>query len=200
MLFLYSMLLYWIVESFWALCMIRYPSTMWVRHYTTSADMANILKRGFNPPHNESKAILKGIVGGQQGEDRVSFSVAKDECYKKMVEAYHGGLNGYSGSYGYIYLELPVRHSIITTADIYTLFGKQSFGMGLELTVDRRVVNDAISKGNYCLQRPAKYFSLAHYRAYANAVYRCFSLKGVLKSFTTAFKASRALKMNTGKK
>lgn len=131
---------------------------IYLRHYTSLANLRSIESKGFHAPTTEQK-VLKDSVGayysGQCLQDKVSFSYVKDSAFSKMLD------RTTKGATGYLYIKVPVNtlNSKLVTA-YNCFFGIYSYeGIGVEYVIDRDLVNKAIEEGKYTYDLPKGYIN-----------------------------------------
>lgn len=127
-----------------------------VRHSCSEKDWASIEENGFNFPHNEKKIAGEnmGACLFQQGKDMVSFGAFQQGSYYEMSTFSAENRDMEEGGNGDVMMEtrefsLPVSfiHKMQKTEAVYIslskrgVVNKMSFGEGIEVTVDRSVVN-----------------------------------------------------------
>lgn len=155
---------------------------VWVRHLAMNEEWDDILKEGFRKPTGEQLLIDQGVCAqsalGQAGGDRVSFSFIKDKPYyntKQMVRwmctTGHKAPKRYeliktidvnALCLTYRYFKLPLAEVIIARAQAHkTNWGLYQytldFGISLETSVDRSIVNKAIFNGEVRDTKPSDY-------------------------------------------
>lgn len=122
----------------------------------SSHDWAAIEKDGFNAPHNE--ASMDGLYF-QEGKDLVSFGAKNQKAYHKMVSSLTEATNAFSLPRDYkAHIEtraIEVRYNDLykigfTSAQSITLFGKTTYGKGIEAVVSREYVNAHLSEFIKC--------------------------------------------------
>lgn len=141
---------------------------VWVRHCITTTDLEDVLKNGFRAPVGEQALIndlgYRRDELGQGGQDKVSFSLSEDKAYWRMRQA-KKEINGESGELVYLYVKAPLKVSdgFFSKAVNVLQDGTALFhGYGIEVNIDRNLINNAIAFGDYSLERPTKYNCLWH--------------------------------------
>ncbi len=136
-----------------ALCTSQYlrlvQPVMWIRHYTTKANIESIIENGFKEDTNERSMEIE--LGGQMGQLWISGSIMFDSAFKRMLDSYYE-----NEECGYLYIKVPVFKSEIQKATITSFFSwnNRTFGNGIELSATIRDANIALKEGNYSLEEP----------------------------------------------
>tara|TARA_Y100001956_G_scaffold46996_1_gene45640 strand:- start:5058 stop:5663 length:606 start_codon:yes stop_codon:yes gene_type:complete len=138
---------------------------VWVRHCAPVSDIDSIVTNGFNKPWCEELLINVHEMDverlGQKGADRVSFSMYKDQPYWNMRKGL-AEVNGTPKDLAYFYVKVPVcpADTFLSDAVLVLSDGTEiNYGQGVEINIDRDVVNAAIRKGEYRRTEPSDYRS-----------------------------------------
>lgn len=161
---------WWVILAFSAaiiqVLIVTKPKEIWVRHCLPTKDVTSILTKGFNRGTSEldyqrrnNLSEAEMIICGQGGQDKVSFSTLLDGAFKKMVAK----RTGKDDTTTYLYLKLPV--SLLDTSINIVMwdgvFFKEYLGVGIEYTIDREIVNEAIKDPTkIALDKPKGFVSL----------------------------------------